>query len=119
MATVMAVPQSRPPSGEWKRRGSHSLQHTEKVVYDLPLAMKKATRNLKRIIKPVPPDIQVHNLIKVELYNRKINIGDRDLFERGLKHESMDENDQAATCYTRYIYMYVCVYVCMCVYIYI
>ena len=38
---------------------------------------------------------------QVQLYNRKINIGDRDLFERGLKHEATDENDQAIMCYIR------------------
>ena len=38
---------------------------------------------------------------QVQLYNRKINIGDRDLFERGLKHEATDENEQAIVCYTR------------------
>ena len=37
----------------------------------------------------------------MQLYNRKINIGERDLFERGLKFEAADENEQAITCYIR------------------
>ena len=37
----------------------------------------------------------------MQLYNRKISIGDRDLFERGLKYESVDDNDQAVICYIR------------------
>ena len=46
--------------------------------------------------------ICIHSLyVQVQLYNRKINIGERDLFERGLKFEAADDNEQAITCYVR------------------
>ena len=72
-----------------------------KPTIKFPLAASKATKILKREIKQLPPDLNVHKLIEIELFNRKINVGDRDLLERGLRHEYVNELDQAIACYTR------------------
>lgn len=50
------------------------------------------------------------NFIQVELYNRKINIGDRDLFERGIRYENDDDNEMAFVSYRR-AGVFLCVYI--------
>ena len=63
--------------------------------------MARATRTLKKTVKKIAPDLFVHNLLDVELNHRKINMGDRELFERGMRHEVNNDMDQAIACYVR------------------
>ena len=63
--------------------------------------MARATRTLKKTVKKIAPDLFVHNLLAVDLNHRKINMGDRELFERGMRHEMNNDMDQAIACYVR------------------
>ena len=74
---------------------------SSKPTIQLPAAMARATRTLKKSVKKIAPDLFVHNLLDVELNHRKINMGDRELFERGLRHEMNNDMDQAIACYAR------------------
>ena len=90
-------------------RGGHARPLTSGSVVSgeskptiiLPATITRATRTLKRATKAVPKDVFVHNLLDVEMNNRKINMGDRELFERGLRHEAAHEDDSAIACYVR------------------
>ena len=62
---------------------------------------KLAETNVMKLAKEKPYDIQVSNLIQIDLYNRKINLGERDLLEKGLKAEADGDVKSAVICYTR------------------
>ena len=88
--------------GHMRPTTSGSLVTNEsKPTIMFPAAVSRATRTLKRATKKVPRDVFVHNLLDVEMHNRKINMGDRELFERGLRHEAANEDDSAIACYVR------------------
>lgn len=62
---------------------------------------KLAETNVMKLAKEKPYDIQVSVLIEIDLYNRKINLGERDLLEKGLKAEADGDSKSAVVCYTR------------------
>ena len=89
------------PTSPHKHHHIDRMQIHHKPTISLPATMKRSQRKLKNIVKNTPPDVFVHNLLDVELHNRKINMGDRDLLERGLRHEMNNDVDQAIVCYVR------------------
>ena len=89
------------PNSPHKHHHIDRIQLQQKPTISLPASMKRSQRKLKNIVKNTPPDVFVHNLLDVELHNRKINMGDRDLLERGLRHELNNDIDQAIVCYVR------------------
>ena len=89
------------PTSPHKHHHIERVQIHHKPTISLPSSMKRSTRKLKNIVKNTPPDVFIHNLLDVELHHRKINMGDRDLLERGLRHEMNNDVDQAIVCYVR------------------
>jgi CRP-like cAMP-binding protein len=57
-------------------------------------------KKILHIAKKAPPDYQVANLLEVDLAHRKINLGEKDMLERGLTLESQGDSKAAITCYT-------------------
>jgi hypothetical protein len=80
---------------------SASIQAIENSTREMFTAAKNAEKNIMKLSQDKPFDIQVSALLPLDLYNRKINLGERDLLEKGLKSERDGDFKNASICFSR------------------
>lgn len=75
---------------------SAALSAASWELYDSNREEKK----LSLLAKKNPPDYQVSNLLDVDFSHRKINLGEKEMLQRGIKLESQGDIKAAISCYT-------------------
>ena len=69
------------------------------VLLDIQAA--KAERKIMALTNEVAPDILFTKLVEIDFNNRKINTGELDILQKGMKLEEIGDINAAITCYTR------------------
>lgn len=90
---------NRSPHRRQRRNNSIAssvLSTTSWELYDNTKEEKKITF----LAKKNPPDYQVSNILDIDFTHRKINLGEKDMLQRGLKLENQGDFKAAINCYT-------------------
>ena len=69
------------------------------VLLDIQAA--KAEKKIMALTNEVAPDILFTRLVEIDFNNRKINTGELDILQKGMKLEEKGDTNAAITCYTR------------------
>eukprot|EP00597_Dinobryon_sp_UTEXLB2267_P014299 CAMPEP_0170116102 /NCGR_PEP_ID=MMETSP0020_2-20130122/12003_1 /TAXON_ID=98059 /ORGANISM="Dinobryon sp., Strain UTEXLB2267" /LENGTH=1446 /DNA_ID=CAMNT_0010344023 /DNA_START=151 /DNA_END=4491 /DNA_ORIENTATION=- len=80
--------------------GGHTSRSPNSGIL-LDFQASKAEKRIMALSKEVAPDIFFTKLIDIDFSNRKINTGELDILQKGMKLEKEGDHDAAMVCYTR------------------